>query len=419
MTEMARYNACYESLESALKKHLFNVIVPFWLSMQDSKSGGFYGLRTCDGLVVTESDKGSILNSRILWFFANCCTLIDSGLIGDADISGTGYSYHDLKQAACSAYEFLRNSFLDRDLGGLYWSVSSDGRVSDPTKHTYGQAFAIYGLAAYFEVTGDPEARSLAFELFDIIEGKMRDPDGYLESFDRNFNPEINDKLSENGVIADRTMNTLLHVMEAYTELYRVTGDKRVGDALKQCLKIHIEHIWDEETERQKVFMDKDYNSIIDLYSYGHDMETSWLLDRTLEILDDPQITSGYGDITHRMLKHVWHDAYDGSLANECENGVIDHRRVWWVQAETVIGFVNEYMKTGDEAALNNAVRTWEFIDKNIVMKTYPFEWYSEVDHSGNPDTMLPVADEWKCPYHNGRMCMEIIRRGARLNDPL
>ncbi|MBR2294287.1 MAG: AGE family epimerase/isomerase [Clostridiales bacterium] len=416
---MARYNACYESLESALKKHLFNVIVPFWLSMQDSKSGGFYGLRTCDGLVVTESDKGSILNSRILWFFSNCCTLIDSGLIGDADISGTGYSYHDLKQAACSAYEFLRNSFLDRDLGGLYWSVSSDGRVSDPTKHTYGQAFAIYGLAAYFEVTGDPEARSLAFELFDIIEGKMRDPDGYLESFDRNFNPEINDKLSENGVIADRTMNTLLHVMEAYTELYRVTGDKRVGDALKQCLKIHIEHIWDEETERQKVFMDKDYNSIIDLYSYGHDMETSWLLDRTLEILDDPQITSGYGDITHRMLKHVWHDAYDGSLANECENGVIDHRRVWWVQAETVIGFVNEYMKTGDEAALNNAVRTWEFIDKNIVMKTYPFEWYSEVDHSGNPDTMLPVADEWKCPYHNGRMCMEIIRRGARLNDPL
>lgn len=416
---MANYNACYESLEKALKKHLLNDIVPFWLSMQDSRCGGFYGLRNCDGFVEAESDKGSILNSRILWFFSNCCTLYNTDLINDIDLAETGYSYHDLKQAACSAYEFLKNSFWDRDFGGLYWSVSRDGKVSDPTKHTYGQAFAIYGLAAYYEVTRDPEARALAFKLFDLIEDKMKDQGGYLESFDRSFNPEINDKLSENGVIADRTMNTLLHVMEAYTELYRVTGDENVRASLEQILKIHIEHIWDEKLERQKVFMDRDYNSIIDLYSYGHDVETSWLLDRTLEVLDDPQITAGYGDITHRMLKHVWHDAYDGSMANECENGIVDHRRVWWVQAETVIGFVNEYMKTDDEAALNNAVRTWEFIDKYIVMKTYPFEWYSEVDRSGNPDTMLPVADEWKCPYHNGRMCMEIIRRGAILNDPL
>lgn len=415
---MATYNADYEHLEKALKKHLINDIVPFWMSMTDPKCGGFYGLRHADGFIETESDKGAILNSRILWFFSNCCTLVSSNLIGDKELAEAGFTYDDLKLAARNAYEFLKDHFWDYEFGGLYWSVSRYGLVSDSTKHTYNQAFAVYGLSSYYEVTKDPEVIELAFKLFDIIETKMKDEGGYLESFGRDFQPEINDKLSENGVIADRTMNTLLHVMEAYTELYRVTSDERVKSAIEQTLKIHLEHIWDEDLNRQKVFMDKDYNSIIDLYSYGHDIETSWLLDRTIEILDEQKIKDEYKDITHRMLRHVWHDAYDGSTANECENGIIDSRRIWWVQAETVIGFINEYMKTDDEEALNNAVRTWDFIDKYIVMKAYPCEWYSEVDRNGNPNRTLPVADEWKCPYHNGRMCVEIIRRGAILNDP-
>lgn len=414
---MAEYNLIYDKLENSLKEHLTYDLLPFWLSMKDPQYGGFYGARLADGTIKTGYEKGAILNSRILWFFSNCCLLYKSGLIDDDDIRGCGYTYDDIKAAADCAYEFLTRAFLDEQYGGLYWSVERDGTVCDSTKHTYNQAFAIYGLASYYDASKDINALKLAFTLFHIIESEMRDEGGYLESFNRNFEPEINDKLSENGVIADRTMNTLLHVMEAYTELYRVTQDAAVKVAIEQILKIHKYHIWDEKLQRQKVFMDHDYNSIIDLYSYGHDIETSWLLDRTIEILEDRNIKDEYSDVTSKMLHGVTEAAFNGSLANECENGIVDERRVWWVQAETVIGFVNEYMKGSDEDALNDAVRTWGFIEDHLIMKDYPHEWYSETDRNGIANQTLPVVDEWKCPYHNGRMCIEIICRGAKLND--
>ena len=388
--------------------------------MRDPDNGGYYGARLSDGLVMPNFKKGAILNSRILWFFSNCCLLYKLEKLDDvSDICEGGYSYADVRAAADCAYEFLVKAFLDKEFGGLYWSVERDGTVFDSTKHTYNQAFAIYGLASYYDASRNEEALKLAYNLFDIIENKMKDEGGYLESFTRDFKPEINDKLTENGVIAERTMNTLLHVMEAYTELYRVTEDEKVRAAIEQILKIHKDHIWDEDLQRQKVFMDHDYNSIIDLYSYGHDIETSWLLDRTLEILNDPSIKNEYGDVTRKMLLHVKHDAFNGSMANECENGVVDERRIWWVQAETIIGFVNEYMKDSDEDALHDAVRTWQFVDDHLIMKNFPREWYSETDRNGIPNRMLPVVDEWKCPYHNGRMCIEIINRGAKLNDTL
>ncbi|MCR5592425.1 MAG: AGE family epimerase/isomerase [Saccharofermentans sp.] len=414
---MATYNLIYDKLENSLKEHLTHDLIPFWLSMKDPLFGGFYGARYADGTIETNHEKGAILNSRILWFFSNCCRLYKSHLIKSDDICGCGYAYDDIKAAADWAYDFMVRDFLDEKYGGLYWSVKRDGKVSDSTKHTYNQAFAIYGLASYYDASKDKSALELAYKLFHIIEIKMRDEGGYLESFSRDFEPEKNDKLSENGVIADRTMNTLLHVMEAYTELYRVTRDEEVKAAIEEILKTHKDCIWDEKLQRQKVFMDHEYNSIIDLYSYGHDIETSWLMDRTIEILDDRKIRDEYSDVTSKMLHEVTNAAFNGSLANECENGVVDERRIWWVQAEAVIGFVNEYMKKSDEEALYDAVRTWSFIENHLVMEVFPREWYSETDKNGIANRTLPVVDEWKCPYHNGRMCIEIICRGAKLND--
>ena len=245
-----------------------------------------------------------------------------------------------------------------------------------------------------------------------VIEDRCTDEYGYLEAFNRKFEPEENDKLSENGIIAEKTMNTLLHVFEAYTELYRVTKDPFTGDRLRFMMDLFADKIYNKELGRQEVFFDRTWNSLIDLYSYGHDIETSWLMDRGLEVLDDEKYTGKITPITTEIAENIYHRAFvDHSLMNECENGVNDTRRIWWVQAETVIGFLNRYQKDPEKKEyLQAAEDEWNYI------KTYMLDprdgsewfWYVKEDHTPGDG---PIVEPWKCPYHNGRMCMEVIRR--------
>ena len=244
-----------------IRSHLEQRLIPFWSSLRDEEYGGFYGYMDYNLRVDREAKKGAILNSRILWFFSSAAEAL-----GREDLSGE----------AEHAFLFLKERCLDREFGGVFWSVNYDGTPSDTTKHTYNQAFAIYGLSAYYGMRKDPEALEIAMQLFRLIETRMRDRDGYLEAFDREFRPVDNEKLSENGVTAVRTMNTILHVMEAYTELYRVTRDQEVADRLYEILNIVREHIFNSEKRRQEVFFDRDYQSLIDLTSYGHDIEAAW-----------------------------------------------------------------------------------------------------------------------------------------------
>ena len=196
---------------SDVKTHLLNNILPFWMGLKDDKHGGFYGEVAYDLNRNHQAIKGGIYNSRILWFFSNAyLTLQDKKYLIYAD----------------HAYNFLKNSFLDKDYGGIYWTVTYDQKPDDDSKHTYNLAFAVYGLASYYDATGNKEALTLAYDLFDKIESQCKDEGGYLEAFDRQFNPSSNEKLSENGIVATRTMNTLLHLLEAYTELYRVDPDE-------------------------------------------------------------------------------------------------------------------------------------------------------------------------------------------------
>ena len=175
-------------------------------------------------------------------------------------------------------------------------------------------------------------------------------------------------------------------------------------------LAVFKKDIFDAEKGRQKVFFDREMNSLIDLYPYGHDIETSWLLDRTLEVLGDQELLNEYGKMTARMATEIYAYAFDGhSLANECENGVVDEKRIWWVQAETVLGFLNEYEKSGDEKYRDAANAVWEFIKSYVITARKPAEWHSEVNRDGSPRAGHPLVDPWKCPYHNGRMCIEIL----------
>lgn len=317
-----------------------------------------------------------------------------------------------LKEDADHAYAFLKEKCLDREYGGMFWSVTYDGKPSDTTKHTYNQAFAIYALSSYYDATGNKEALEIARGLQKVIEDRCTDEYGYLEAFNRKFEPEENDKLSENGVIAEKTMNTLLHVFEAYTEFYRVTKDPFTGDRIRFMMDLFADKVYNKELGRQEVFFDRTWNSLIDLYSYGHDIETSWLMDRGLEVLDDEKYTAKITPITTEIAENIYHRAFvDHSLMNECENGVNDTRRIWWVQAETVIGFLNRYQKDSEKKEyLQAAEDEWNYIKTYMLDPREGSEWFWYVKEDHTPGDG-PIVEPWKCPYHNGRMCMEVIRR--------
>lgn len=406
------------------RAQLTGKLIPFWQGIRDQEYGGYYGWLGYDLSLDRRAVKGCILNSRILWFFSSAYVLLGE---------------EALRREADHAWAFLRDYCVDRENGGVYWSVAFDGEPEDTTKHTYNQAFAIYALSAYYEASGEKEALKLAWELFHIIEEKCRDEYGYLEAFNLRFEPEENDKLSENGVMAEKTMNTLLHVFEAYTELYRVTGGAgdaaeggaaggsgRTGKAgqtetsdrimlarqLRYMLDLFTDKVYNPALGRQEVFFDRKWNSLIDLHSYGHDIETAWLVDRGLEVLGDEEYKRKLDPITRRLTETVYRQAYrNHSLENESEKGVTDTTRVWWVQAEAVVGFLNGWQKEPEKEEYRQAAEDiWAFIMEKLVDPRPGSEWFWALDQEGNP-LKKPIVEPWKCPYHNGRMCMEVIRR--------
>ena len=379
-----------------IKEHLVNDLIPFWQGLKDEENGGFYGYLSYDLKLDKKAVKGCILNSRILWFFSNAYMLL-----GDSS----------LLESATHAYQFLKDYCVDNEFGGVFWSLAYDGTPEDTTKHTYNQAFSIYALASYYDASKNPEALEIAWKLYDLVESKCKDEYGYLEAFTRSFEPEENDKLSENGVIAEKTMNTLLHVFEAYTELYRVTKEEKVAKQIRFMMDIIKDKVFNKEIGRQEVFFDRTWNTLIDLYSYGHDIETAWLVDRGLEVLDDEAYTNMLSPITKIITENIYNRAYiDHSLVNESENGVVDTTRVWWVQAEAVVGFLNGYQKQGDKKFLDASVDIWNYIKKYFIDKRNGSEWFWSVKEDHTPDEK-PIVEPWKCPYHNGRMCFEVLRR--------
>lgn len=383
--------------ESA-REMLTGRLLPFWKALRDDAYGGYYGYMDFDHRLDKTAEKGCILNSRILWFFSQAAmTLRDESLIP--------YARH--------AYDFLREKCLDRECGGVYWSVTYDGRPLDTTKHTYNQAFAVYALASYYRLTGDRAALDLAESLFHLIREKCADQGGYLEAFTRDFTPTGNEKLSENGVMAARTMNTLLHVFEGFSGLYEAAALPAAGTAMGHILGLYGKKVYDPERHRQRVFFDHEYRSLIDLTSYGHDIESSWLMDWGCGLLQIPELKAEISAIDSDLAQNVYRSGFDGqSLANECERGTVDGHRVWWVQAEAVLGFVNEFEKHPDHTEFRDgAAALWQFINTKVADPRPGGEWFWRLDEHGVPDREKPVVEPWKCPYHNGRMCLELIRR--------
>lgn len=370
-------------------------IIPFWNALLDER-GGFFGRMNQSLQLFKDADKGVILNSRILWFYS-------ASYIATKDES--------LKKYADHAYAFLKNCCIDRDFGGVYWMMDCNGSPLDSMKHTYNQAFAVYALSVYYQAFSSDEALSLAMELYETIEKRAFKNNLYEEAFTRRWERADNEALSENGIEAKKTMNSILHLIEAYTELLRATGDLRVKESLKNLLDIVEKYVFDEKTNALRVFFDDEMNVLGDIHSYGHDIEASWLIDRACEVLGDTQYTEKFKKIDLAVAENILNLAFEnGALNNERDGEKISKKRVWWVQAEAVVGFLNAYNTSFNEKFLRAAYSVFEYIEKYVVDKRCG-EWFPDVNFENEPFGDFDMVGPWKCPYHNSRMCIEVMKR--------
>ncbi|MEA5000002.1 MAG: AGE family epimerase/isomerase [Candidatus Limiplasma sp.] len=388
-------------LKTLATEHLQHKLLPFWAGLRDDAHGGYFGHMGYDLRIDRHSPKGLILHCRILWFFSRAAAQT-------GDPAAIAQARH--------AYAFLP-TFWDAHSGGYFWSCSFEGLPLDTTKHTYAQAFAIYALCAYHLATGEAEPLQQALAVYHLMEARMRDSLGYLEAFDRDFQPLDNAKLSDNprlmqkGLVAEKTMNTMLHVLEAYTSLAQASQAADVAASLRALLYTIEHRVYDPIQNRLHVFMDARLSSILDMQSFGHDIEASWLIDlaarQVLPQVDQERVAAW----TTALAQGVAQRAFQGgSLLNECVEGEMDSQRIWWVQAETMVGFVNLYAKTGERLIREAMDSLWQYIMNTMVDARAGSEWFWAVDAQGTP-LNKPMVEPWKCPYHNGRMCLELMAR--------
>lgn len=380
-------------------------IAPFWLEhAPDERHGGFRGLITNDLRVEERAEKGAVLNARILWTFSRAFHL---------------YGEPAFRRMAERAHAYLAAYFTDRVHSGVYWTVNHEGRPADTKKRTYAQAFALYGLTEFHAATGDAASLDAAFRIFRLLETRCRDRecDGYYETFERDWAVAADQRLSEVDADELKSMNTHLHVLEAYAALAQVTGDAEVRARLSALVEIFLDRIVHPAGTHLRMFFDEAWACRSTRRSFGHDIEASWLLCEAAKVLGDAEAQARVSDAALRLARSV-RDAgldADGGLLYEADEGhVTDADKHWWPQAEAVVGFLNAYQLGGGSDFLRAAERVWGFVERCLLDREHG-EWFWKTSRGGRPARELPKVSLWKCPYHNGRMCFEATRRLAEI----
>lgn len=390
------------SVKEQFYQELREDILRFWMDHAvDVENGGFYGYITNDLRVAKNAPKAGVLNARILWTYSTAYRVLKAD---------------EYLTMANRAYHYLADHFFDPEYSGIYWMLDYKGKALDSKKQIYAIAFAIYGLAEYFEATGDRESLKKAIELYKAIEEHSYDPEnqGYLEALSRDWGPLADMSLSPKDLNVKKSMNTHLHILEAYTRLFRVWKDKELAGKLKEIIRITIDRILDPKKERFQLFFDEYWHSQSDIVSFGHDIEGSWLLYEAAEVLEDSAILSEVKPIALRMAENVLRNGIDtqnGGLYNEAKGGrLTDDGKDWWPQAEAVVGFCNAYQLSGEERFWKASLAMWEFIKSRIIDKQNG-EWFWGVSRDGKVQLGREKVGPWKCPYHNSRMCFEMLQR--------
>ena len=417
-------------LKQEMREVLESNILRFWMdNMVDEEHGGFYGRMDGKGVLHPDAEKGAILNARILWTFSAAYRVLGKS---------------EYLAMATRAKEYIIEHFIDPDYGGVYWSLDYKGNPVDTKKQFYAIGFVIYGLSEYARATDDREALDYALQLFDCIEEHAfdREHNGYIEAMTRDWQPIADMRLSELDANFPKSQNTHLHIIEPYTNLLRCLKELQakescdyvpaigsvlpigisvpmetvlcVEGALRNLIDIFTDKILNPETHHLDLFFDMDWTrGAGQLESYGHDIECSWLMHEAALVLGDAQVLAKVEPIVREVAKASEKGLRpDGSMIHEAnlDTGHVDDDLHWWVQAENVVGWLNIYQHFGDESALQKALHCWEYIKQNLIDYEHG-EWFWSRHSDGTLNTVDDKAGFWKCPYHNGRMCLEIIER--------
>jgi mannobiose 2-epimerase len=388
------------NLQTEARNELTGNILPFWIERMADPMGGYYGRIDGNGLLYPDAPRGGVLNARILWTFSAAYR----------QIPNPAYL-----EAARQSIRYIRTYFFDPDFGGTYWLLNGRGKPTDTKKQIYAQAFFIYALTEYFQASGDTQALREAIGLYKLIEEHSFDPveNGYFEAYSRNWKLLDDLRLSDKDENEKKTMNTHLHILEAYTNLYRIWKDPGLTNQLRNLIRIFVQKIFNPATGHLELFFDENWKVKPSLESYGHDIESSWLIDEAARVLGDPIELAEVRRVCIRIAQAACAGLQgDGSLAYEKNviTGHLDTDRHWWVQAEAVVGFLNAAELTGDPKWTDRALKVWKYINDNLFDREGG-EWFWSISDQGVPNRKDDKAGFWKCPYHSGRMCLEVMRR--------
>ncbi|SBW07005.1 AGE family epimerase/isomerase [uncultured Dysgonomonas sp.] len=380
----------------SFKDELQNNILPFWIhKMTDNQNEGFFGQIDGENHLHPHANKGAVLNARILWTFSAAYRILGN----------TEYM-----TMAHRAFAYIKKYFIDHEYGGVYWELDYLGKPVNTKKQVYAQGFVIYGLSEYYRITRDDEALQLAQSLFYLLEKhKDKENGGYFEAFTREWQPIEDMRLSEKDANEKKSMNTHLHILEPYTNLLRVWNNVDLKEAHKAIIDIFINKIVDHRTYHQHLFFDEQWTVKSTPISYGHDIEAAWLLYEAAQDLNDEEAMQQVSVICLKIADAASEGLQsDGSMIYEKDNNHIDTDRHWWVQAEGVVGYMYAYKISQDEQYRQYAEKLWAYIQNNISDKTYG-EWIWSRNAKGAINRKEDKAGFWKCPYHNSRMCLEMI----------
>ena len=390
-----------QALASQAKKELTENILPYWTSKMCNPAGGFYGRISGNEETDLSAPVGNIMTARLLWTFSSAYRLFKDSAEAEGYLA-----------MATRAKDLIISRFYDPEYGGTYWSLNPDGTPLDTKKQIYAIAFTIYGLAELNRATGDAKALEYAIKLFNSIEDHSFDTekDGYFEAFTRTWDTIEDMRLSDKDANESKTMNTHLHVLEAYTCLYRVWKNSRLEERLRGLIGIFEKHILGPDGHL-RLFFDDDWNSGYDIVSYGHDIEASWLIHEAALVLGDEAVIERIEKLVPAIAAAAGEGfSPEGGMIYEKNAEETDRDRHWWVQAETVVGYLNLWDHFGTQEGLENALTCWDFIKANLIDRENG-EWFWSLREDGTVNRDDDKAGFWKCPYHNGRMCMEIIER--------
>ena len=388
-----------QELKKQFENELTDNILNYWVKeVFDTKRKTFFGRITNDGQKFQDAPLSAVFTTRVLWTFSAAHRFYPTAIY---------------KKMADEAFRILIETFWDNENGGIYWSVFPDGRPEDTKKQFYAEAFFIYALSEYWLAFKDEKAKQMAISMFMLMEKYAFDPEfgGYIEAKTADWNETTDQRLSPKDLDVKKSMNTHLHILEAYTNLYRIHKVEEVEKKVEHLLRVFLDKILDKETGHLILFFDKDWTVRSEIDSYGHDIEATWLMHEAAEVLDKKEIIEEVEHVAIKMSEVAIKEglAPHGGMYYEKAEGHLQEQFDWWPQAEAVVGFFNTWQITNEDKYLEYAKNSWKFIQDNIVDKKKG-EWFWGVDSNLNPLKTDKVSP-WKAPYHNGRMCMEMIRR--------